>query len=218
MKVERKTSFTQANKEVQYTHIKNGSEVICFMFSGAGYTYDKPLFYYSTMLMLENKIDVVQIHYSYNESERNLPINEFANMMVEDVTLVIKDVLDKDEYIETIFLGKSLGTIPIIVNISKDNKYQNSKIVLLTPLLKFDLFYEGLLEISNKTFFVIGEDDSHYINDRIGKLEEKTNLVIKKIKNSNHSLEVEPFNTFVSIKNLSEIMIGLNDFLNYEKV
>ena len=36
------------------------------MFSGPGYNYDKPLFYYTTMLMLENKIDVVHIHYSYD--------------------------------------------------------------------------------------------------------------------------------------------------------
>ncbi|OIK15099.1 hypothetical protein BIV60_10205 [Bacillus sp. MUM 116] len=42
MKVNQKTAFFN-EKEVQYTHIENGSKAVCFMFSGSGYTYDKPL-------------------------------------------------------------------------------------------------------------------------------------------------------------------------------
>lgn len=55
------------DKVIRYTHIEMGFKKICFMFSGSGYNYDKPLFYYSTMLMLQNKIDIVHIHYSYDE-------------------------------------------------------------------------------------------------------------------------------------------------------
>ncbi|MBI0579999.1 hypothetical protein IEC97_21810 [Neobacillus cucumis] len=62
MRVNQRTKFIN-EKQVHYTYIENGSPVICFMFSGAGYTYDKPLLYYSTMTMLENKYDVVHIHY-----------------------------------------------------------------------------------------------------------------------------------------------------------
>lgn len=47
------------DKEIRYTYMKNGSNIVCFMFSGSGYTYDKPLFYYATMTMLNNKLDVV---------------------------------------------------------------------------------------------------------------------------------------------------------------
>ncbi|MCZ0874101.1 hypothetical protein [Peribacillus sp. AS_2] len=54
-------------KEITYTHIETGSPAICFMFSGAGYTYEKPLFYYSTMIMLQNQYDVVHIHYAYDQ-------------------------------------------------------------------------------------------------------------------------------------------------------
>ena len=212
MMVEKKTSLTKSNRAIQYTHIEKGSKVICFMFSGAGYTYDKPLFYYSTMLMLKNKIDVVHIHYSYNENERNLPMNEFTKLMVEDVDSVVKDVLEKGIYSETIFLGKSLGTIPVIAKYGKDNNYSNSKVILLTPLLKIDMFYEGILGSINETFLVIGKNDDHYVQNKITKLKERPNLMIKIINNANHSLDVEPFNTSESIKSLSEIMDSLNDF------
>lgn len=180
MIVEKRTSLTESNKEISYTHIEKDSKVICFMFSGAGYTYDKPLFYYSTMLMLKNKIDVVHIHYSYDENERNLPINEFTKLMVEDVDSVVKNVLEKGVYSEIIFLGKSLGTIPIVAKYGKDNNYSNSKVILLTPLLKIDMFFEGILGSTNETFMVIGKNDPHYVQNKITKLEKRQNLMIKK--------------------------------------
>lgn len=213
MTIEKKTLLTESNTEIQYTHMEQGSKVICFMFSGAGYTYDKPLFYYSTMVMLKNKIDVVHIHYSYDENERNLPINEFSQLMVGDVDLVVKAVLEQGVYSEIIFLGKSLGTIPIIAKYGKDHNYSNTKVILLTPLLKIDMFYEGILESNIETFLVIGMNDAHYAQNKITKLKEKSNLMIKTIKNANHSLDVEPFNTSESIKSLSEIMDSLNKFL-----
>lgn len=64
------------------------------MFSGAGYTYDKPLFYYSTMVMLENNFDVVHIHYSYNQKEQNLSEEKLANLIVEDVNPVVTEVIN----------------------------------------------------------------------------------------------------------------------------
>lgn len=54
-------------RQLEYTHIQTGSPFVCFMLAGSSYTYDKPLFYYSTMLMLELNIDVVHIHYSYEK-------------------------------------------------------------------------------------------------------------------------------------------------------
>ncbi|MFC4559202.1 alpha/beta family hydrolase [Virgibacillus kekensis] len=214
MEVQKKTSYTQSNRAIQYTHIVNDSKAVCFMFSGAGYNYDKPLFYYSTMIMLENNFDVIHIHYSYDEREFNLTINEFTDLMVEDVTTVVKDVLEKGEYSQTIFLGKSLGTIPITASLAKNENYSHSKVILLTPLLKIDLFYKGILESQNETFMVIGKNDAHYVQEKIKKLDEKSNLVIKGIDNANHSLDVEPFDYTSSLKALSEMMKDLNNFLN----
>ncbi len=77
------------------------------------YNYDKPLFYYATMLMLENKIDVVHIHYSYDEQVMNKPMEEVTKIMMDDINPVMKEVLKGEQYNHTMFLGKSLGTIPI---------------------------------------------------------------------------------------------------------
>lgn len=73
------------SKVIPYTHIEKGSSTVCFMFSGSGYNYDKPLFYYATMFMLENKIDVVHIHYSYDEQVMNKPMEEVTKIMMDDI-------------------------------------------------------------------------------------------------------------------------------------
>lgn len=213
----KRTVFTKENKEINYSHFLNDSKAICFIFSGAGYNYDKPLLHYSTMLMLENDYDVVHIHYSYGDAEQSLPLKDFVNLMIQDVNPVIDNVLTNGDYGETMFLGKSIGTIPIIAEIAKRDKYSHSKMILLTPLLKIDEFYGDLMESSNKAFVAIGDSDPHYMKEKIDSLEGKKNLKIKVISNANHALEVEPIRTAQSIKIIQEILDELNEFLCEEK-
>ncbi|MBM7583947.1 hypothetical protein JOC86_000484 [Bacillus pakistanensis] len=212
MKVNQRTTVIN-EKEVHYTHIKNGSTVVCFMFSGAGYTYDRPLFYYSTMTMLQNQYDVVQIHYSYRQDLFKLPLDNITEIIVNDVNPIINEVLKNSQYQETVFLGKSLGTIPIINGLMKSDKYMNSKMILLTPLLKFDSIFETLLMIGHSSLIVIGEKDAHYIPSKIEAIENKINIKMEKVPNANHSLDIEPFNTLMSITSIEKVMKRLDDFL-----
>jgi hypothetical protein len=65
------------------------------------------------MVMLQNKIDIVHIHYSYDEQIMKKTIEEITKIMMDDINPVILEVLKNGQYNDTIFLGKSLGTIPI---------------------------------------------------------------------------------------------------------
>lgn len=214
MKVNQRTTFIN-EKEVQYTHIETGSPVVCFMFSGAGYTYEKPLFYYSTMTMLQNQYDVVHIHYSYGKDVIKFPLIDITKIIVNDVNHIITEVFKNHRYQETVFLGKSLGTIPIINGLMKIDMNMNSKMILLTPLLKFDSIFEALLSSNHSTLIVIGEKDPHYISRKIQEIENKTNIKIEKVPNANHSLDIEPFNTSKSITVLENVMKRIDKFLKY---
>ncbi|MED3997969.1 alpha/beta hydrolase [Peribacillus frigoritolerans] len=212
MKVNLRTILID-KKEIQYTHIENGSPVVCFMFSGAGYTYEKPLFYYSTMTMLQNQYDVVHIHYSYEQNILKLPLEDITKIMANDVNPIITEVLKNHQYQETMFLGKSLGTIPIINGLMKSDMYMNSKMVLLTPLLKLDSIFESLLNSNHSALIVIGEKDTHYIPSRNEEIQNKTNIKIQKVPYANHALDIEPFNTVMSITALEVVMKRLNQYL-----
>ncbi len=198
------------DKVIRYTHIEKGSSTVCFMFSGSGYNYDKPLFYYATMLMLEHKIDVVHIHYSYDGQLMNKPMEEVTKVMMDDINPVINEVLKDEQYNETMFLGKSLGTIPIANDLMKREEFAQSKMMLLTPLLTFDTIFDSILHSSHEGLLVIGDKDHQYNADQIDQLY-KTNLQIEVVKNANHSVNVGGYETENSIEAIAKIIGKLKE-------
>ncbi|PIE96253.1 alpha/beta hydrolase [Bacillus fungorum] len=198
------------DKVIHYTHIEKGSSRVCFMFSGSGYNYDKPLFYYATMLMLENKIDVVHIHYSYDEQVMNKPIEELTKVMMDDINPVMKEVLKGEQYNHTMFLGKSLGTIPIANDVMKREEFLQSKMIVLTPLLTFESIFDSILHSSHEGLLAIGDNDHHYNANQMDQLH-KTNLTIDVIKNANHSVNVGEYETENSIEAIAKIIEKLKE-------
>ncbi|MFD6508977.1 MULTISPECIES: alpha/beta hydrolase [unclassified Bacillus (in: firmicutes)] len=198
------------DKVIRYTHIEKGSKTICFMFSGSGYNYDKPLFYYATMLMLENKIDVVHIHYSYDEHVLNKPMEEITKIMMDDINPIMNEVLKSRQYSNSIFLGKSLGTIPIANGVMKREEYLQSKMILLTPLLTFDSIFDSILHSHHDGLLVIGDKDHQYNANQMDQLEQ-SNLKIEIVKNANHSLNVGEFETENSIVAIAKVIEQLKE-------
>ncbi|MCU5130786.1 alpha/beta hydrolase [Bacillus cereus] len=199
-------------KVIPYTHIEKGSNKICFMFSGSGYNYDKPLFYYATMLMLEHKIDVVHIHYSYDEQVMNKSMEEITKVMMDDINPIMKEVLKGKQYNDTMFLGKSLGTIPIANDLMKREEFLQSKMILLTPLLTFDSIFEAILHSHHEGILVIGDKDHQYNANQIDQLN-KTNLTIDVVKNANHSVNVGEYETENSIEAIANIIEKLKEVI-----
>lgn len=208
-----KISVDTNDSHIEYTQIKTGSKKICFMFSGSGYNYDKPLFYYATMLMLENQFDVVQIHYSYNKELFEQSSEAITNCIMNDVNPVIENVLSNFQYNEIIFLAKSLGTIPVVRGIMKREAFNKSKMILLTPLLKFGGMYEEILNSSQKGLLVIGDKDPHYDSEQLKQIEQQTSFTIEVIKGANHSLDDAANNTLTAILSLTEVMINLKKMI-----
>ncbi len=107
------------------------------MFSGSGYNYDKPLFYYATMLMLEHKIDVVYIHYSYDGQLMEKPMEVVTKVMMDDINPIINEVLKSGQYNDSMFLGKSLGTIPIANDLMKREEFSTVKNDITYTIVNF---------------------------------------------------------------------------------
>ncbi|MGH1286019.1 alpha/beta hydrolase [Bacillus toyonensis] len=198
------------DKVIHYTHIEKGSSAVCFMFSGSGYNYDKPLFYYATMLMLEHKIDVVHIHYSYDGQLMDKPMEEVTKVMMGDINPVIIEVLKSGQYSNLMFLGKSLGTIPIANDLMKREEFSQSKMIVLTPLLTFDSIFDSILHSRHEGLLVIGDKDHQYNADQINQLH-KTNLTIDVVKDANHSVNVGEYETENSIEAMAKVIEKLRD-------
>src|SRR6478609_8222 len=204
-------SVSNQTLRITYTHIKTeGSSQICFMFSGFGYTYEKPLLYYVTMLMLKHGIDVVHIHYTYPKELMTKSTDEIADAMMKDIDLVLQDVLSHNDYKNIIFAGKSIGTIPLIQRIMKDEVYKDAVMLLLTPLLTRTELFESLLECTHKGLLVIGTR-AHYYTEEVYQL--KTNTMnIQVIENADHSLDVL-YTPTESLKALETVLNGIEQLL-----
>ncbi|PGO22381.1 alpha/beta hydrolase [Bacillus cereus] len=200
------------DKVIRYTHIDKGSHTICFMFSGSGYNYDKPLFYYATMLMLENKIDVVHIHYNYDGQLMEKSMEEITKIMMDDINPIIIEVLKNGQYNNSMFLGKSLGTIPIANDLMKREEFLQSKMILLTPLMTFDSIFDSILQSHHDGLLVIGDKDHQYNANQMEQLDQ-SNLKIEIVKNANHSLNVGEFETENSIAAIAEVIEKLKEFV-----
>ncbi|EEL33978.1 alpha/beta hydrolase [Bacillus toyonensis] len=200
------------DKVIRYTHIEKGSSAVCFMFSGSGYNYDKPLFYYATMLMLEHKIDVVHIHYSYDGQLMEKPMEVVTKVMMDDINPIINAVLKSGQYNDSMFLGKSLGTIPIANDLMKREEFSQSKMILLTPLLTFNSIFDSILHSRHEGLLVIGDKDHQYNVDQINQLY-KTNLRIDVVKNANHSLNIGEFETENSITVIAKMIRKLEEII-----
>lgn len=209
MHVDQKSVSSQTHR-IPYTHIKTGGPRICFMFSGLGYTYEKPLLYYVTMLMLKHGIDVIQIHYTYSKELMTKSTDEIADVMMKDIDLVLQDVLSHNDYKNIIFAGKSLGTIPLIQRVMKDEVYKDAVMLLLTPLLTRSELFESLLESTHKGLIAIGTRD-HYYTEEVYQL--KTNTMnIDVIENADHSLDVL-YTPAESLKALETVLDGIEKIL-----
>ncbi|MGH0432237.1 alpha/beta hydrolase [Bacillus hominis] len=198
------------DKAIRYTHFEKGFHTVCFMFSGSGYNYDKPLFYYATMLMLENKIDVVHIHYSYDGQLMNKPMEEVTKVMMDDINPIMNEVLKNEQYNYTMFLGKSLGTIPIANDLMRREEFSQSKMIVLTPLLTFDSIFDSILHSNHEGLLVIGDKDHQYNADQMEQLDQ-SNLKIEIVKNANHSLNVGEFETENSMTAIAKIIEQLKE-------
>lgn len=210
------SNLASKTKNVKYTYIENNSKNICFMLSGSGYTYEKPLLYYSTVQLIEAQFDFVQIHYSYDSSYFKMNIEDFINIIIEDVDSVIMEVLATKQYEQIIILGKSLGTLPIVFKYSKTDIFRSAKLILYTPLFKVEGLHEKIMESPQQILMVIGTEDGNFIESSIVKLRQKDNVSLIEIEGANHKLEIEPINTEETIKVMARVIEAMHQFISNE--
>ena len=171
--------------DVPYNYFDNESDRVCFMFSGTGYTYEKPLLYYSTELMLELGYDVVQVCYTFDPQQFEQKPEAISAMVYNAANSIVEYVLSTKSYTKAVYIGKSLGTLPITDFYMQQVPSVPSRYVLLTPLLSLDHVMKNLL--GKQAFLAIGTADPHYSKE---SLEQLSSHELAIVENADHSLEI----------------------------
>lgn len=132
---------------------------------------------------------------------------------MNDIDPVINNVIDNFHYDETIFLAKSLGTIPVVSEIMKREAFNKSKMILLTPLLKLERIYEEILNSNHEGLIVIGDKDPHYNPEQVKEMAQHTSFNIEVIQGVNHSLDDVEYDTLISISSLTKVIKSLHEMI-----
>jgi Icc-related predicted phosphoesterase len=193
---------------------KKPNKSICIMLPGIGYSTQQPLFHYATNLFAENDVDILHINYNFIKSKQFVKLNktEQEQWMYEDVRIVVSEVLKDTNYEKCYLLSKSIGTIPMAMEWEKENFIIQPIGIWLTPLLKENLVFDTLLKTNIPSFCVIGDQDQHYVQERMSLLEKNNDISTLVIPNANHSLEVNG-DIAATIEAMRVIITRMQDFI-----
>ncbi|MEH7081685.1 hypothetical protein V7139_02935 [Neobacillus drentensis] len=206
---------------IPYTwiHHEKPNKSICIMLPGLGYTTQRPLFHYATGVCLDEEIDILHVNYQFNKNQHfaTLSKEEQVRWMYEDVEAVIEEILGDTNYQQCFLLSKSIGTIPMAIEWINRKFIRNSFGIWLTPLFKEDYVYETLLQTELPSLCIIGEQDHHFIDERVTSLNNNELVTTVIIPGAEHSLELHG-DVFASIDAIKKIMESVQEFIRNHKI
>ena len=190
---------------------EENSKSLSIFLPGAGYTVRSPLFHYSKDIFLNNGFDVLQVNYQYNDKVyAEFSMEEISEAIKYDVRTVLDIILKDTSYENFYIIGKSLGTIAMSSELSRDI-FKEAKAVWLTPLIQRDDVFDAMVSSTNRGLCFIGDNDHCYIEERFNQLANNPKIVARLIPNVNHSLEYEN-NTVESIEVLKSVIDDIKNF------
>jgi hypothetical protein len=206
---------------IPYTLIRSEEAIksICIMLPGLGYTTQRPLFHYGTSLCLNNHVDVLHINYNFGKNGHfgTLSKEEQIHWMYEDVKSVVEEVLGGTNYDQCFLLSKSIGSIPMAMEWTHKNFIRNMIGIWLTPLLKDDNVYKTLLTTKLPSLCVIGDQDDHFIEERVTALKNNEFIRTISVPNADHSLEIQG-DVSASIDAVKTVTEAVEEFIVKHKV
>ena len=163
---------------------------------------------------MNHNIDVLHINYYFakNEQFKMLSKEEQDQWMYEDVKEVVEEVLKDTVYEQSFLFSKSIGTIPMAMEWAQKNFIKHAIGVWLTPLLKDDHVYQALLHTDRPSLCVIGDQDHHFIEERISSLKNNHLVSTVVIPHADHALEIKG-DTLASIEALKEVTERVQEFM-----
>ncbi|MED4205710.1 alpha/beta family hydrolase [Neobacillus mesonae] len=201
---------------IPYTWIRGEqpNKSISIMLPGLGYTTQRPLFHYATNLCVNHNIDILHINYQYSQNEhfKKLSEPEQDQWMYDDVMAIAHEVLKEQEYKQCFLLSKSLGTIPMAKEWTDRSLENTMSGIWLTPLLKDNNVYQAILNTELPSLVVIGDKDSHFIEERVATLKHNQLVSIVVIPNADHSLEIKGDIT-ATMDAIKEVTLKIQEFI-----
>lgn len=208
---ESKTVKGYKDLDIPFTMLSkvSSSKNLAIILPGMGYTSQAPLLHYSTGVFINKSFDVLHVNYQYNNKAYD-GFNEISEAIKVDVKNVIDFVLTNKTYENFYLIGKSIGTIAMSSELTRET-FNNAKAIWLTPLIQREDVLHAMVKSENKGLSIIGDKDPCYSEERYVKVAANSNITSKLIPNVNHSLEYVE-NAVESINILKNVINDIEQF------
>lgn len=172
---------------------------IAVFFPGIGYTFDKPLLYYSRAIATERNFDkLVCISYSSDVKLDKTNVELVASILYQQAEKQL-EMIDWDKCEEVIFFSKSIGTV---ISCEYARRHKISPVqILLTPLeATFD-------HDPNNAIAFSGTKDQWADYEEVARKCKEYRIPLHTYEGTNHSLEVKDIDKDIeTVKNvISEV-------------
>jgi hypothetical protein len=192
--------------------VRHETRWLALVFPGMRYSCDMPLLYYPTQLLLQQGIDVLQLHPDYTIPEfQNASPQVQAQWLATDALAAVQAGRAESGAERLILVGKSVGTITMAYVL---NAEPGSVAIWLTPILREPALVEAAKRFSGPSLFIAGTGDTTYDAPTLARIREVTGAEAFLIEAANHSLEI-PGEILSAPKIMSQILVGMADFLTH---
>ena len=179
---------------------------LAVLFSGIGYTIDRPLLYYSKKIALEHDYEVISVEFGNIDKDALRDREKMMDAFNEAVRHTEEQLerIDFSSYEDIIFVSKSIGTVAASIYAAKHRI--PARQVYYTPLRQtFSLAEEG----NGLVFF--GDKDPWIDIDTIREHCNKMKMQFRIIPGGNHSLETG--HVHEDVENINKIIQETEDYL-----
>ena len=111
----KKLSVSFGGEELCAVLTENGGSRLCVLFPGMGYTCDRPLLHFTGKAALSLGYDLLALSYGDVPQELDRARSEENVKRVIEKCTALLSAADTEKYSETVYVGKSLGTMPASV-------------------------------------------------------------------------------------------------------
>jgi predicted alpha/beta-hydrolase family hydrolase len=185
---------------------------LAVIFPGLRYSCDMPLLYYSTNLLLQHGVDVLQLHTDYTQPGfQSASRPEQAEWMFADALAGVRTGRSQGNYTRLILAGKSIGTL-VMASLAAKGEAAEAGMIWLTPLLHQPQLVEAALRCKSPALFAVGTGDSTYDPAALARIRTATGAKALILENANHSLEI-PGDAFRSLHMLNQVMQAVDELM-----
>ena len=176
-------------RQIRNLFIENESADLAVVFSGFAYSYDMPVLYYLTRVLVEKKYSVlaVDLGYSTNGEFLDSGDEEQENFFGKDLAGIKDHILDTgfDRYL---LAGKSLGTT-CCLRFLEDGRIgsRTDQVIWITPGTYADDIYGQIPGNGKDNVVVYGTDDPFTKRSHIESIVDKARII--EVEEGDHGLE-----------------------------